>query len=139
MTEAPSPQREEISSYHHFVPQFILKNFGYKYKPTSTFDMKEKVKQHIYRGNMLVEGICLTDSNVALVSAKITRTSGVQDLYAYERNSTDKEYIEKLLGKLECRASEIIARVRSNHESGKKKRSPCVELRKMYCASSYSS
>lgn len=120
MTEASTPQLAEKSSYHHFIPQFILKNFGYKYRPLTEVEMRQKAKQGIYPGNILGKGICLTGPDAALVDTKISRTFGVQDLYADAANSTDKEHIEKLLSGLERSASKIIAQVRSKHDDGEK-------------------
>lgn len=120
MTEASPPQRVEKSSYHHFIPQFILKNFGYEYQPLTKSNERKKAKQRIYPGDILGKGICLTGPNVALVDTKISRTFGVQDLYADAANSTDKDHIEKLLANLEHRASDIIAQVRSRHNDGDK-------------------
>lgn len=120
MTEASPPQRVEKSSYHHFIPQFILKNFGYEYQPLTKSNKRKKAKQRINPGDILGKGICLTGPNVALVDTKISRTFGVQDLYADAANSTDTDHIERLLGNLERRASDIIAQVRSRHDDGEK-------------------
>jgi hypothetical protein len=120
MAEASSSQRVGKSSYHHFIPQFILRNFGHEYQPSSKSDKKRKAKRHIYPRDTLVKGIRLTGPNVALVETKVARTFGVQDLYADVGNSTDKEHIEHLLSKLEGSASKIIAKVRSSHERGHK-------------------
>jgi hypothetical protein len=116
MAEASPPQRVEKSSYHHFIPQFILRNFGHEYQPSSKSDKKRKAKRRIYPGDTLVKGIRLTGPNVALVDTNVAKAFGVQDLYADAGHSTDKEHIEKLLSKLEDNASRIIAKVRSSHE-----------------------
>jgi hypothetical protein len=120
MAEASSSQRVEKSSYHHFIPQFILRNFGHEYQPSSKSDKKRKAKRRIYPGDTLAKGIRLTGPNVALVDTKVAKTFGVQDLYADAGNSTDKEHIEKLLSKLEDSVSRIIAHVQSSHERGDK-------------------
>lgn len=115
MAEASSPQDAEKSSYHHFIPQFILRNFGYENQSSGgKSNNTKRAKQR-----MLAKGIRLTGRNVALVSSKIARTFGVQDLYADAANSTDKEHIEKLLRDLETDTSDIIKKVRSKQKEGK--------------------
>jgi hypothetical protein len=115
MAETSSSQPVDRSSYQHFIPQFILRNFGSEYQPSGKSNKKRNAKQHT-----LVKGIRLTGPNVALVETKVARTFGVQDLYADAGNATNKQHIEDMLSKLEGTAATIINKVRSSHKSGNK-------------------
>ncbi|KFY15537.1 hypothetical protein V492_01919 [Pseudogymnoascus sp. VKM F-4246] len=91
---------------------------AHEYEPHAKKNTSKQRKNA--KRNMQAKGIRLTDPGVAMVSRKIARTFGVQDLYADATNSTDTEHIEGLLGTLEDQASEIIAQVRSKHLEGSK-------------------
>src|ERR1700722_10695442 len=92
MAETSSSQPVDRSSYQHFIPQFILRNFGSEYQPSGKSNKKQKAKRHT-----LVKGIRLTGPNVALVETRVARTFGVQDLYADAGNATNKQHIEDML------------------------------------------
>lgn len=111
--------------FHHFIPQFILRNFSHKYSPSpggskSTPGRRRKNKKtNIYPGDPVLNIIDLSNETPRISESLVKRTFGLMDMYRDISNATDQYYLEKEIGKLESRVSVIIAGIRKALESGK--------------------
>src|ERR1700731_3928582 len=101
------------SQYHHYIPQFILRNFNIKGKNKQNF----KIKYYDMLLNKLE--IC-----------KINKKYGVQDLYKNINNKNDIMEVEKELGKLENKCSTLINNILNSHDYIDIKRKDLYDLRK---------
>jgi predicted regulator of amino acid metabolism with ACT domain len=106
-----------VTRYHHFIPQFILRNFAHEYQPASKPQKKRRAKNRIYLGDKLVNGIKLDGPAVELVETKVAKTFGVQDLYVHIQHPINQKHIEEMFSKLENRAAEIILKIHKNFEA----------------------
>lgn len=107
------------SRYHHFVPQFILKNFSHAYKPDSKKgNRRRKSKIGIYPGDKVVYGLKLKGAKVEFIETKVAKTFGIQDLYIDVSHPTNQQHVEEMFGILENRAAEIISKIRKKFEAG---------------------
>ncbi|KAH7093417.1 hypothetical protein FB567DRAFT_515306 [Paraphoma chrysanthemicola] len=113
------------SQFHHFIPQFILKNFSHKYHPpslnskSSTGRKKKHKKNKIYPGEPVLHIIDLKGTTPLLCEASVKRTFGLMDMYQDVSNASDHNILEKELSKLESRVSQIIAGIKKAFESSK--------------------
>jgi hypothetical protein len=117
---APSSAPKPDSRYHHFVPQFILRNFSHPYQPASTGKKCRKSKSGLYPGDEAVNGIDLSSPNVKIVETKVSRTFGIQDMYIDAGHATNKQHIEEMFSKLENDAAVVISKIRKTFEGGEK-------------------
>ena len=113
------------SQFHHFIPQFILKNFSHKYHPPSlksksaSRSKKKHKKNRIYPGESVLHIIDLENEIPQLCESSVRRTFGLMDMYQDVSNASDHNILEKELSKLESQVSTIIAGIKRAFESSK--------------------
>jgi hypothetical protein len=106
------------SQFHHYIPQFILKNFSHKNtQPWDSATANDK-KNRLYIGNPVLRTIALKDEPPRIAISSVKRTFGLMDMYMDATNVTDRHYLEKELSKLERDVSKIIAGIREASELG---------------------
>ena len=115
-----APQRPQ---YHHYIPRFILRNYvDPAQQPTPNTGNKKKDKkklQQMQRKRDFLLNI-LNLQGTMLEQQPISRTFGVMDMYRdFDTSNPDQHRLEKELSKLESRAGETIAKVRTAFDSGK--------------------
>lgn len=117
----PSPNG---SQYHHFIPQFILRNFSHPYRPLTNKGRAKrrfnrgKGKDGLYPGDQALHIIDLSNDTPELVESSVRRSFGLADMYRDFSKPSDQNYLEKHLSKLESQASMIISGIRKCFESG---------------------
>jgi hypothetical protein len=111
---APTPGSKQ--EYHHFIPQFILRNFSHKYSTPGR--RRKNKKTNLYPGDSVMNIINLKDEILKVSESPVNRTFGIMDMYRDISNATDQYYLEKEIGKLESRVSGIIAGIKKAFESG---------------------
>ncbi|KAF1847287.1 uncharacterized protein K460DRAFT_276406 [Cucurbitaria berberidis CBS 394.84] len=113
------------TEYHHFVPQFILRNFSHKYyhssrnSKTTSGSRKRNKKNQLHPGEPALHVIDLKHEIPQLSESPVKRTFGLMDMYQDITNTADHNFLEKEIGKLESRVSSLIADIRKASESGK--------------------
>jgi hypothetical protein len=118
------PSNGSRPEYHHYIPQFILRNFSHPYSPlqggskSGKRRSKKDPKTGAYPGDAILNIVDLKDDEPRLSESLTKRTFGLLDMYADNSNSNDRRYVETELGKLENRASTIIATIKKALESG---------------------
>ncbi|KAG4433316.1 hypothetical protein IFR05_011189, partial [Cadophora sp. M221] len=116
-----SSRSEPATRYHHFVPQFLLKNFAHKYKGGSRRGGKaRKSKSGIYPGEIVVNSLKLKGSKAEFQESKVAKTFGIQDLYIDVGSNQNQQHIEKMLGTLENQAAKITSTIQAKFEAGDK-------------------
>lgn len=115
-----SSQRSQ--EYHHFVPQFILRNFSHAYSPSPNGHRsgrrKKNKKTGLYPGDPVLSTIDLKAETAQLSESPVKRTFGMMDMYRDISKAADQYYLEKEIGKLESQVSVTIAGIRKALESG---------------------
>ncbi|KAH7082880.1 hypothetical protein BKA63DRAFT_139266 [Paraphoma chrysanthemicola] len=113
------------TQFHHFIPQFILKNFSHKYHPlslnskSSTGRKRKHKKNKIYPGEPVLHIIDLKGTTPLLCESAVKRTFGLMDMYQDVSNASDHNMLEKEFSKLESRVSQIIAGIKKAFDSSK--------------------
>lgn len=89
MAAAQSSSSPENSQYHHFIPQFILRNFAHPYhspagkgcakRPSNRGGSQKKTGLH--PGDSVLHVIDLSNDNPELAESPIRRTFGLTDMY----------------------------------------------------------
>ena len=106
--------------YHHFIPRFILKNFSHRYKPQggSRKRGKQKKKDFIHLGELVVNAINLTVVEASISEVPPGKMLGLTDMYRDLRKVANSHHLEEKLSKLEGRAAIIITKIRKAFEDG---------------------
>ncbi len=112
---SPSPTE---SRYHHFIPQFILRNFAHPYYNGKASRKKRRPNNGIYLGDKVVNAIDLSKPVIELVEMKVARTFGVSNLYVDVEHPENEQHIEEMFSKLENSAAQVISKIRIKFESG---------------------
>ena len=113
------------TQYHHFIPQFILRNFSHKYNPppliskSASARRKKNKKTKLYPGDPVLHIIDLKSQAPQLSESPVKRTFGLMDMYRDVSNASDHNFLEKAIGKLESQVSSVIADIRKSFESRK--------------------
>ncbi|KAH6876614.1 hypothetical protein B0T10DRAFT_610319 [Thelonectria olida] len=116
MAEISKPQ------FHHFVPQFLLKNFSHKYKPPNEKKKggkrrKKRYEKGMYPGDPVVRHVDLQVDPYVIREKPLSRILGKQDMYRdTSKESPRQQHIEELLSKLESNASAIFSKIRDAHK-----------------------
>lgn len=119
-----SSKKDTISQYHHFIPQFILRNFAHPFNPPkipreSTKRSKQKWSKGCYPGDPVLYTINLTGATAELVESPASHAFGVTDMYRDFADATNQQKLEQQLCRLESNAATIITKIRKEHEAGK--------------------
>ncbi|KAL9085882.1 MAG: hypothetical protein Q9165_007365 [Trypethelium subeluteriae] len=109
---SPQSSSNEVSQYHHFIPQFILRNFAHVYRPIGKHRHRRgNGKSMLRNGDQALNTINLSTDSPELVESPVRRSFGLVDMYRDFTKVEDQQYLEKHLGKLESQAAQIINRV----------------------------
>lgn len=127
MPEATVSSLSENSQYHHYIPQFILRNFTHAYRPPKGNNRGRRrnnqsrggKKNKLYPGEKALHIIDLSKDVPELTESSVRRTFGQADMYRDLSENADQQHLEKLLSKLESQVSPIITKIRKEFESGK--------------------
>ena len=110
--------QETRSQYHHFIPQFLLRNFAVFKNPGKitprTSKNKKKPAPAPSRLNLL------NLETKALEQADVAHTFGFVDLYRdFDASEPEQHDLEKRLSRLESDASEVFRKATRMQEGGK--------------------
>jgi hypothetical protein len=113
------------SQYHHFVPRFILRNYGDTSKSATPPSPQGRGGKNTAAQ---LRNASASDAMINLVNLQtmeleqtpLSRAFGLQDMYRdLDRSNSDQHRIERKLSALEGRVSKIIANARQAFEAGK--------------------
>src|ERR1700761_203890 len=118
MAQASSSAVPTQSQYHHYVPQFTLRNFAHPFRPPN--DRKGKPrnrgkrqkKNWYYPGEPMLHTVSLLKDPPELAEVPVKRSFGVTDMYRDLASASNQHFLEEQLSRLESRASEIIRKIR---------------------------
>ncbi|TVY68038.1 hypothetical protein Focb16_v002164 [Fusarium oxysporum f. sp. cubense] len=111
------------SQYQHYIPQFILRNFSHRYKPSKRKGHWKhggsRPKKGMRNGENVLNIVDLTSDQDQLREEPVSRWFGQINMYndtAAAINS--QKNLEQELSKLESRTAEILQKVKKAHEAG---------------------
>ncbi|KAF2707816.1 hypothetical protein K504DRAFT_458300 [Pleomassaria siparia CBS 279.74] len=105
--------RQDLNmEYHHYIPQFILRNFSHKYRG------KRNQKMGLYPKNDVLNIVDLQHEEPRVAESPNKRTFGLMDMYLDALNASDRRHLETEIGVLERKAGIIIANIKRALESG---------------------
>jgi hypothetical protein len=108
---------QAISQYHHYIPQFILRNFAHPYvAPTAKKRRRKKNDPH--PGDHMLHAIDMAKDVPEMVEVLAKRTFGQQDMYRDFVGAANQQDLEKQLSRLESNASMVIRKIQKAFESG---------------------
>ncbi|KAH0538534.1 hypothetical protein FGG08_004867 [Glutinoglossum americanum] len=121
MASARSEQPK--SQYHHFIPRFILRNFSHPFKPPnppkgSANRGKRKQKHGHHAGEPMLYSINLANDTAEVIETPVSKTFGLTDMYRDFAHDSNQHHIEEQLSRLECRAGEIVSKIRKAFDAG---------------------
>ncbi|KAF4637367.1 hypothetical protein G7Y89_g714 [Cudoniella acicularis] len=110
------------SRYHHFVPQFILRNWSHNYRPLGKSKPKRKPKYNAKKlqwDDKIINVIKLDDKDGKVENAetRVTKSFGIQGLYVDEKFAANVQRVEEQLGPFESAAGEVVADIKKAFES----------------------
>ena len=121
MTSNYSPNIEELSQYHHYIPRFIIKTFTHTFRPSkSSKGARQRWKKGLYPGDPVLYTIDLGGPAPWIKEAPISRTFGSLDMYRDIAAAAHQHqhHIEQQLSGLESEAALIVRDIRKAHEKG---------------------
>jgi Protein of unknown function (DUF4238) len=108
------------SQYHHFVPQFLLKNFAHPYvpqkagSPTYISRPNGEPGKKIYHGDLVVNCLNLSSETPEIMETSVKRVLGQMDMYRDTTRPYPEQYtIEKMLANSSLEPVLSSARLRS--------------------------
>jgi hypothetical protein len=114
-TSRISPQASK-SQYHHFIPQFILRNFAHPFTPPK--GKRRRKKNGPRPGDHMLYTVNLTTDTPEIMEVPAKRTFGLQDMYRDFAGASNQQYLEDQLSRLESATSLIIRKIRKSFEGG---------------------
>ncbi|KAF9767794.1 hypothetical protein IL306_014977 [Fusarium sp. DS 682] len=112
------------SQYHHFVPQFLLKNFAHPFIPskggssTSTNPPNGKSGKGTRSGDLVVNCLDLSSETPEIMEAPVKRILGQTDMYRDStKPSPEQHLIEEMLSRLESDASAVFRNITKSFEN----------------------
>ncbi|KAH7162260.1 hypothetical protein B0J13DRAFT_517531 [Dactylonectria estremocensis] len=111
MASASSPQ------YHHFIPQFLLRNFSHPYRPPKksgqkSKQSKKKFEHGLHRGDLVIRNADLSADPAIICEKPVKRILGNTDMYRdTSRPTAEQHHVEQMLSKLESSASIIVRKI----------------------------
>lgn len=110
------------TQYHHFIPQFILKNFAHKYKPPkgkSNARAPRKPGLKLFKGDLALNHVDLTSEEPKIKESPVKRMLGMPDMYRdTTKPATEQHVVEQMLSRLESDASLVFRRITTVFEKG---------------------
>ncbi|XEV04995.1 hypothetical protein FSHL1_010282 [Fusarium sambucinum] len=130
--------RDNTSQYHHFVPQFLLRNFAHDFEPNDCTEFeasgetkKKKKKQKNrpsldsgklkrYPGDKVVNNVNLLQTPYVIDESPVKRILGLTDMYRDKNGGTKKEQheVEELFSKMENQAQRVFRKITKALEDG---------------------
>ncbi|CEI68096.1 unnamed protein product [Fusarium venenatum] len=131
---------DNTSQYHHFVPQFLLRNFAHDFEPKDCTEFeasgetrKKKKKQKNrpsldsgklkrYPGDKVVNNVNLLQTPYVIDESPVKRILGLTDMYRDKNGATKKEQheVEELFSKMENQAQRVFRKITKALEDGDK-------------------
>ncbi|KAK7408402.1 hypothetical protein QQX98_009442 [Neonectria punicea] len=109
--------------YHHFVPQFLLKNFSHPYDPPkkpgqTSKRSKQKYKKGMYPGDSVIRHVDLTADPPVICEKPVKRILGNMDMYRDTSQPTPEkqQHVEQMFSKLESEASVVFRKITKSFE-----------------------
>ncbi|WZH50157.1 uncharacterized protein QYS62_011399 [Fusarium acuminatum] len=129
-----------MSQYHHFVPQFLLRNFAHDFEPKDCTESKasgesgkKKKKQKNrpsldsgklkrYPGDKVVNNVNLLQTPFVIDESPVKRILGLTDMYRDKNGATKKEQheVEEMFSKMESQAQRVFRKITKALEDGDK-------------------
>jgi Protein of unknown function (DUF4238) len=118
------PISETKSQYHHYIPQFILRNFAHPFQPQNVARKhrqrnKHKREKGHYPGEPMLYAIDLTGAEPQINETPVARTFGKMDMYRDFANAPNQHEVEQKLSRLESSAAQVIQKIRKDYEAQK--------------------
>ncbi|TXC06125.1 hypothetical protein FocTR4_00010842 [Fusarium oxysporum f. sp. cubense] len=131
---------DNTSQYHHFVPQFLLRNFAHDFEPKDCTESeapgesrKKKKKQKNrpsldsgklkrYPGDKVVNNVNLLQTPYVIDESPVKRILGLTDMYRDMNGATKKEQheVEEMFSKMENQAQRVFRKITKALEDGDK-------------------
>ncbi|EXA34251.1 hypothetical protein FOVG_14684 [Fusarium oxysporum f. sp. pisi HDV247] len=122
---------DNTSQYHHFVPQFLLRNFAHDFEPKDCTESeapgesrKKKKKQKNrpsldsgklkrYPGDKVVNNVNLLQTPYVIDESPVKRILGLTDMYRDKNGATKKEQheVEEMFNKMENQAQRVFRKI----------------------------
>jgi hypothetical protein len=118
---------DEVSSlaraqYHHFIPQFILKNFAHKYVPPkgkAKGRPPRKPGQKLFKGDPALNHVDLTADKPEITESPVKRSLGIPDMYRdTTKPAKQQQMVEEMFSRLESDVSLIYRRIITAFDKG---------------------
>ncbi|KAJ4014628.1 hypothetical protein NW752_007399 [Fusarium irregulare] len=126
-----NPGGDNKSQYHHFVPQFLLRNFAHDFEPKDFAESeapgesrKKKKKQKNrpsldsgmlkrYPGDKVVNNVNLLQTPYVVDESPVKRILGLTDMYRDKNGATRKEQheVEEMFSKMESQAQRVFRKI----------------------------
>nr|RBQ84781.1 hypothetical protein FVER53263_12923 [Fusarium verticillioides] len=116
-----------LPQYQHFIPQFILKNFGHPFEcPKAPANGSKCKKNHHkkgkYPGDPVVNCLELLPEGYKIEELSIRRVCGLDDMYTDQSpNAQFPRELEVKFSRLEGETSAVIRRITGAHKRGEEK------------------
>ncbi|KAM0542219.1 hypothetical protein ACHAPJ_012911 [Fusarium lateritium] len=136
---AISLKEDQTSQYHHFVPQFLLRNFAHDFEPKFCTESeapgesrKKKRKKNRpsldsgnlkrYPGDKVVNNVNLLQTPYVIDESPVKRILGLTDMYRDKKGATKKEQheVEEMFSKMEYQAQRVFRKITKALEDGDK-------------------
>lgn len=133
------PAGDNTSQYHHFVPQFLLRNFAHNFEPKhcteseASGESRKKKKQKNrpsldsgklkrYPGDKVVNNVNLLQTPYVIDESPVKRILGLTDMYRDKNGATKKEQheVEEMFSKMESQAQRVFRKITKALEDGDK-------------------
>lgn len=119
MDEASTPVRAQ---YHHFIPQFILKNFSHKYVPPkgkTKGRRPRKQGQKLFKDDPALNHVELTADKPEITESPVKRILGMPDMYRdTTKPAKQQQMVEEMFSRLESKVSHIYRRITTAFDKG---------------------
>ncbi|KAK0636639.1 hypothetical protein B0T17DRAFT_480835 [Bombardia bombarda] len=106
------------TQYHHFVPQFLLRNFSHPYKPENDGSKKRKggakgrFKSGLFPKDPAIRHVDLVVDPPVICEKPVKRILGMMNMYHDSSKPVDQQHhVEKMFSKLESEASYVFRKI----------------------------
>ncbi|KAK4066127.1 uncharacterized protein Triagg1_8195 [Trichoderma aggressivum f. europaeum] len=110
------------SQYHHFVPQFLLKNFVDACVPSqhgSTTSKNRRARRGKRKTDPTVNRVDLSSETPEVIEIPVKRILGKTDMYRdTNKPSAEQQHVEMMFGDVESRTSRIIRNITKAFNEG---------------------
>ncbi|KAJ4862291.1 hypothetical protein T069G_03245 [Trichoderma breve] len=110
------------SQYHHFVPQFLLKNFVDACNPTkngSTTSTNRRARRRKRNTDPTVNRVDLSSEMPEVIEIPVKRILGKTDMYRdTNKPCAEQQHVERMFGDVESRTSRIFRKITKAFDEG---------------------